>query len=196
MAEIILRLAKEEDAQAVLEIYTEYIYDKTVGLEITPPSCEEMGQQICLCQGKYPFLVAEMSGEVLGYAYAIKHREGVAFGHNVLVSMYAAKKHSGKGIGRALYEALEGILKAMGIINVYSVTTFHPKGEYFHLGRDFMEAGRLRKAAFAQGKWRDLITYEKSLALHEENPKPIRTIGEFSKEELSEIYHKAKKQIF
>lgn len=193
MAEITLRLAEEKDAKAVLEIYAEYINDKTAGLEMTPPTCEEVGTRICLCQGMYPFLVAELSGEIVGYAYAIKHMEEAAFGYNAKVSMYAAKQHAGKGIGRALYEALEGILKAMGVINLYSLTTFHPKGEYFHQGRGFMEAGRLRKAAFVHGKWRDLIYYEKSLALHEQSPQAVKQVSKLTQEELQGIYTKAKK---
>ena len=195
MPEITLRLAKEADAEAVLNIYTEYIQDKTAGLEITPPSCEEMGTRICTCQEMYPFFVAQIAEEVVGYAYATRHMQEDGFGHNALVSMYIAKAHAGHGIGRALYEALEGALKRMGVINLYSRVIFHPKGEYFHQGRGFMEAGRLRKAAFADGKWRDMVYYEKSVALHEENPKPIRNIGALSDAELEGIFKQAIKRI-
>ena len=154
-----------------------------------------MGQKICICQTFYPFLVAEADGVVVGYGYAGAHEGEVSFGWNAVVSVYVERAFGGHGIGRALHEALEGMLKAMGVVNLYSVATFHAQGEYFQNGRGYLEAGRLLNAAFREGKWRDLIYYEKQIALHDENPTPVRPVDELREEEIEQIFQKAIKRI-
>jgi len=195
MADIIIRPAKETDGEAIAGIYREYVINTAATLEIEPPTGHEMACRICNCAEFYPFLVCEVGDEVIAYAYACRQFEGAAFDWNASVSTYVSKPMSGKGIGRALLDALEEILRAMGIVNLYSLITYHAKSEYFHLARGFEEAGRMREAAFKQGRWRDLVQYEKILALHERSPQAPRPAREVEEAKIGKICQQAKRQI-
>ena len=195
MDSLTLRLAKGEDAPAIWEIYKSYGENTLETLDGTPPTCEEIEAQICTCQGLYPFLVGELDGKIVGYAYGKSHAPKQSFSWSALVNMYVHPENSGRGIGRALYDALEGVLREMGVVNLHSLVTFQPRGEYFQQARGYMEAGRLYKASFQKGKWRDLLYYEKHIALHEDAPQPVRPVGEIAPEKLEEIFNEAKKRV-
>ena len=182
MGNLKLRLAGAEDAGAVSEIYRDYVAHTAVTFAGRAPSEEELRERIASDGAVYPVLVCEMEGRVLGFAYAARHMESAAFDFNAAVAMFVDKDAGGKGVGRALYDALERMLRAMGVINLYSqVAAPNPKAQHLHTAMGYMEAGRLHKAGFSQGRWRDVIFYEKSLALHDAAPKavcPVRALEE------------------
>jgi len=195
MARIQIRLARETDSEAIAAIYGEHATDTAIATEIKPPTGHEMACRICTCGEFYPFLVCELDGEVAAYAYACRHLEGTVFDWGATASAYVSKKAAGHGIGRALLDALEEILRAMGVINLYSVVIFSTRNQYFHQARGFSEVGRLREAAYKGGQWRDLAYYEKSLALHEEDPQAVRSVHEIEGEKLEKIFGQASRGI-
>ena len=71
---MIIRFARAEDAQALLDIYAQYIHTP-ITFEYELPSAAEFARRISstLADG-YPYLVCQDGDEVLGYAYA--HRLG------------------------------------------------------------------------------------------------------------------------
>jgi len=195
MASIQIRLAKETDADAIAAIYGEHVMDTAITTEVEPPTGHEMACRICTCKEFYPFLVCELDGEVVAYAYACRHLEGAVFDWGATASAYVSKGAGGHGIGPALLDALEEILRAMGVVNLYSVVIFNARSQYFHQARGFSEVGRLREAAYKGGKWRDLAYYEKSLALHEENPQAVRAVQEIEAAKLEKIFQQASRGI-
>jgi len=195
MANIQIRLAKEVDSEAIAAVYGEHVTDTAIATEAKPPTGHEMACRICACAEFYPFLVCELDGKVVAYAYACRHLEGAVFDWGATASAYVSKRASGHGIGAALLDALEEILRAMGVINLYSVVIFSTRYQYFHQARGFSEVGRLREAAYKGGKWRDLAYYEKSLALHEGNPQAVRPIQEIEVEKLEKIFRQASRGI-
>lgn len=67
----VLRVARPEDAAALLEIYAPYVTDTAITFEYDIPSTEEFAGRIAQTLARYPYLVAEDSqGQALGYAYA------------------------------------------------------------------------------------------------------------------------------
>ena len=187
MANLKLRLAEQTDAKAVADIYRTYVEKTTLTFETRALSEAAMAEKIKNFGAVYPFLVCEQGDAVVGFAYAMRHMEQPAFDYNAVIVMYVDPSVCGRGIGRALYDALEGLLRAMGVINLYSkVVTPNPKGQHLHMAMGYMEAGRLRETGFKAGRWRDLISYEKSLALHDQNPKPIRPVRELGDAKIQE----------
>ena len=70
MKEIIIRTVTAADAAALVAIYAPYVEHTEITFEYTVPSIEEFTRRIeCICQ-RYPYLVAELDGEIVGYAYA------------------------------------------------------------------------------------------------------------------------------
>ena len=66
---MVIRIAEEADAEKLLEIYAPYVEKTAITFEYTVPSLEEFRERIRETLKKYPYLIAEKDGEVLGYAY-------------------------------------------------------------------------------------------------------------------------------
>src|ERR1700722_19693212 len=83
-----IRLATERDAEAVLAIYAPFCSDTPVSFETTAPTVEEMRGRIAKTLEILPWLVADRNGQVVGYAYASRHRERPAYVWSVDASVY------------------------------------------------------------------------------------------------------------
>ena len=86
--EITIRIAKEEDAEELLAIYAPYIEHTVITYEYDVPTVEEFRGRIRHVLERYPYLVAEVNGEICGYAYASAFHERPAGGWNVETSIY------------------------------------------------------------------------------------------------------------
>ena len=73
--EVSLRIAKVEDAARLVEIYSSYVLETAVTFETDVPSVAEFERRIKEVLEMYPYLVAEIDGEIAGYAYAHRYRE-------------------------------------------------------------------------------------------------------------------------
>ena len=109
--EMMIRIAKEEDAEALLAIYAPYIEHTVITYEYDVPTVEEFRGRIRRVLERYPYLVAELNGKICGYAYASAFHDRPACGWNVETSIYVDQNKKGIGIGTALYDKLEKILR-------------------------------------------------------------------------------------
>ena len=138
---------------------------------------------------KYPYLVAEISGEPVGYAYAGSFKERAAYDWAVETTVYVREDMKKHGIGRALYTALEEALAAQGILNLNACIAFtENEDEYltrdsvkFHEKMGFETAGRFHKCGCKLGHWYDIVWMEKHIGTHEENPAEVRSFAEVMK---------------
>lgn len=183
MDNINIRFARPEDAPALVEIYSYYVLNTAVTYEYEVPSVEEFSARISRVLEKYPYLLAERSGEVLGYAYAGTFIARAAADWSVEVSVYIKHSARGLGLGRRLYEALEEILRLQGIINVAAAIAA-PTGdadEYltydslkFHSRMGYELVGTFKENGHKFGRWYNLCWMEKYLGEHKENhPHPL-----------------------
>ncbi len=65
--DIHIRVTTKQDAKALLDIYAPYIEKTAITFEYDVPSVQEFANRIQHTQLKYPYLVAEVDGEILGY---------------------------------------------------------------------------------------------------------------------------------
>ena len=88
---MIIRFARAEDAQALLDIYAQYIHTP-ITFEYELPSAAEFARRISstLADG-YPYLVCQDGDEVLGYAYAHRLGERAAYQWNAELSIYLSR---------------------------------------------------------------------------------------------------------
>ncbi len=110
----IVRPAVPADLKAVSEIFTHYVTHTVITFEGTPPTATEWRQRFDDLTGRgLPFLVAELNGEVAGYAYAGPWRPKPAYRYTVEDSIYLAPDLTGRGVGSALLGAvLTGCVQA------------------------------------------------------------------------------------
>ena len=65
-----IRPAKLSDAPAIQAIYAPYVEKTAITFEYEVPSVQEFEARISKTLEKFPYLVVEEDGRVLGYAYA------------------------------------------------------------------------------------------------------------------------------
>lgn len=169
MNDILIRSATAADAEAIWRIYRHYVEHTAISFEITLPTCEEIRKRIQKVLIHFPYLVAEMEGQVLGYAYAGPFIPREAYDHCAEVSIYISKENRRTGLGRRLYEELLSRLKEQGIRNVYAcIGVPEQEDEYlnhnsagFHRHLGFAEVGRFRNSGYKFGRYYHMIWMER-----------------------------------
>ena len=186
MENISIRMATPGDASALLAIYAPYILKTGITFEYTVPTEEQFAQRIRHVLEKYPYLVAEREGEIVGYSYAKEFGERAAFSRSVETVLYLKENARGGGIGRMLYAELESILKKQNVTNMYAAVAYReiedetlthasPK---FHLAMGYEKKAHFTACGYKFDRWYDIVWYEKMIAEHGENPLPLVPVGE------------------
>ena len=159
-----IRIAAEADIPAILEIYAPYVQNTTVSFEYDVPSKEAFLQRFRKITAQFPWLVWEENGELLGYAYASAPFERAAFSWCAEPSIYLRPEAKGRGIGRALYAALEKILCMQGYQVLYAlVTEENTSSLAFHEKLGYKICVKFPECGFKLGRWVGLIWMEKRL---------------------------------
>ncbi|SMC76967.1 GNAT family N-acetyltransferase [Moheibacter sediminis] len=186
--EIIIRPIKISDAEKVLEIYRPYIENTNITFEYTVPNLEEWRERIETVSKQFPWLVAELEGDILGYAYAAKHRDRIAYQWCCEASVYLSDNAQGKGFAKILYEKLFEILKIQGYINVYAILTSpNTKSEKFHENFRFNDVGRFYKAGFKFNEWHHTRWMQLHLNEHEIPPSELIPFSEIEQSDEVQI---------
>jgi phosphinothricin acetyltransferase len=181
-----LRPAVAADAEALIAIYAPYVQKTAITYEYDVPSPAEFRRRIETYSQKHPYLVAEADGVPVGYAYASPLGSRPAFDWSVETAIYVREDCKGLGVGRALYEALESLLKEQGIRTMTAaIATVSHDDPYltnasiqFHLRMGFTPVGTFHNAGCKFGRWYDLTWMEKPIGTYEENPPHPKSIAE------------------
>lgn len=192
-----IRLANEDDSASLLEVYGPFIANTSITFEYEIPSIDVFKERIKNISMTYPWLVCEVNGKVVGYAYASKHRDRAAYQWSVDFAIYVDPKHHRNYIAKALYTALIKILKAQGYYNAYAgITLPNEKSQGFHESFGFALIGLYHNVGYKFGKWHDVGWFELKLAEHSQEPAMPRPITEIcDTKEFSEILDEAVKLI-
>ena len=111
---MIIRACETKDVAAICEIYNYYIANTVITFEENPLDIADMSARIEAYTKLYPWLVCEVNGIVVGYAYATKWKERTAYKNSVEVTVYLDHTQNGKGYGKTLYSKLLELLKVKG----------------------------------------------------------------------------------
>ncbi len=170
-----IRPAQLSDAPALLAVYRPYVEETYISFEYEVPSLEEFTRRIQTINERYPYLLAEQDGAVLGYAYAAPFKARAAYDWAVETTIYLRQDQRGRGIGRALYTELERQLRERGIQNMEACIAYpHPESIAFHTALGFRMVGRFEKCGYKLGDWRDMVWMEKHIGSHPLPPVPVR----------------------
>ena len=177
---ITIRTATLSDAQALLNIYAPYVEHTAITFEYDVPSVEEFAFRIKNTLQKYPYLVAEKNGRLLGYAYASPFHERPAYDWAVETSIYVDQNIKHQGIGRRLHDALEDALRSQGILNMNACIAYPPEeDEYldrnsveFHTHMGYRLVGEFYKCGYKFHRWYNMVWMEKLIGNHLSDQKP------------------------
>jgi phosphinothricin acetyltransferase len=185
-----MRLATIADSENILRIYAPYISDTAITFETEVPNIKDFSARVEKIIDNYPFLAYEIKDEIVGYAYSSQHRERAAYLYDVDVSIYILPEHHGTGIAYKLYKCLFSILSELGYINAYAALTEpNIKSMKFHQKFNFTKIGTHHKTGYKFGKWHDVTWLEKTINIHNTEPKKILSIKEISSECLKNIFN-------
>ncbi len=184
MKEYRIRLAREEDAPGILEIYAPIVRDTAISWEYDPPDESAMRGRIRDKAGHgYPWLVAEDGAGIAGYAYAGRWRDRQAYDWSCESSVYVHPGHRQRGLGRTLYAALFRVLSAQGFrYAVAGIALPNPESIALHESVGMSLAGTHRGVGFKSGEWRDIAFYEIRLG-PEGLPSPVIPVLELASRE-------------
>jgi phosphinothricin acetyltransferase len=177
----VIRPARLDDADGILDVYRPYIQKTAVTFEYEVPAPEAFRARMEDLMAALPYLVYEEEGEVRGYAYAAKFRARAAYQWDVEPSIYLRESIHSRGTGTALFAALLALLETLGYYNAYAcITAPNPKSVSLCAKFGFTTAGVMHKSGFKFGEWHDIIWMEKRLAPLPPDPGPPKNIREIA----------------
>jgi phosphinothricin acetyltransferase len=167
-----IRPAEPGDATALAAIYAFHVAHGTATFDTDAPPPEVFAERVlALRAAGAPFLVAERDGAILGYAYAARFRDRPAYRFTCENSIYVADGERGRGVGRALLEALLAAAREAGFRQMIAVVGGgEPASVALHAACGFIEAGRMRSVGRKFGRWLDTVYMQRALGAGDSGP--------------------------
>ena len=160
-----IRPVTSSDAEALCEIYNYYVLNTHVNFEEDTVPIAEMEQRIINITNKYPWLIYEEEGKVIGYTYASEWKSRCSYRFSVESTVYLAHGTVGKGIGSKLYEAL---LEAISQTNVHAViggiAQPNEPSIALHEKFGFEKVAHFKEVGYKFDRWIDVAYWEKILS--------------------------------
>jgi phosphinothricin acetyltransferase len=159
-----IRPAIHADGQALADIYNPYVLGTTITFEELAVAPEEMATRIRTVTQTFPWLVVEVQGTVVGYAYATPWKARSAYRRTVESAIYVDPSHAGQGLGTQLYEALLAELKQQSIHAVLGgIALPNEASVALHERLGFEKVGQLKEVGWKLNRWVDVGYWEKCL---------------------------------
>src|SRR5437870_3585660 len=161
---ITTRLATAADAPSIAAIYNEGIADRIATFETLPRTADQMAALLHEKGDRYPTVVAERDGRIVGWAGAGPYRDRAAYAGVVEHSVYVARAARSTGAGRA---ALEALCRAYAERNFWKIVSrIFPENRAslaVHERCGFRVVGVYRRHGKLEGEWRDCVIVERLL---------------------------------
>ncbi len=166
-----IRTAQADDAKALLEIYRPYVLKTAITFEYEVPSVSEFEERIKKISSRYPYLVAEESGKIIGYAYASSFKERAAYDWTAETSIYMDETKKSLGTGTALYKSLEERMKLQNVTNLCACIAYpNPQSISFHEKFGYKTVAHFHQCGYKFNTWYDMIWMEKFIGEHTSHP--------------------------
>ena len=186
---ITIRLATLADAERILEIYNPFIETSCVTFEYNKLTLDEFKERMLSIQNKFPWIVYELDGTIIGYAYTSSSHSRAAYSWNCDASIYIDQAYQGKGIGSTLYNALFHLMREMGYYNVYAiVTSQNPVSLGFHNRFGFEVEGHHDNTGYKFGKWLGVTRLVKRIGDFSKSPDSVKTIQQIDFKTILDTY--------
>ena len=153
-----IRLAHESDLAAINAIYNHYVLHSTCTYQVTPETDEA---RLVWFRGHgevHPVTVAEIDGEVVGWASLNRYHPREAYARTVENSVYIRHDWQRRGIGRALLADHIERARELGHHTILAgISAEQSASIALHEAFGFQKAAHLRELGWKQGHWLDVI---------------------------------------
>ncbi len=157
-----LRPARAQDAAVIAGIWNPIIRDTAVTFTSAQKSEADLAKSIAAAGAVWR--VAEIGGEVAGFATYGAFRGGPGYAHAREHTILLDKAARGRGIGRALMREIESQARAEDVhVLVAGISGENPGAVAFHAALGFREIGRMPEVGRKFGRWMDLVLMQKIL---------------------------------
>ena len=166
MTTVAIRPAGPADVATITRIYAHAVANGAASFELDPPDEAEMGVRMrALLDGRFPYLVAESAGEVLGYAYASHYRTRPAYRFTVEDSIYVSPRAQRRGIGKALLDRLIAESESRGFRQMLAVIgdSANAPSIELHRAAGFRMVGSFENVGYKFGRWLDSVMMQRAL---------------------------------
>lgn len=184
-SEVKIRVADVNDVSALLDVYRYYVEQTAITYDYELPTVEEFTDKIVHKLETYPYLVAELNGKIVGYAYASRFRSRPAYNWDAEMTIYVDVNSRGHRVGQKLYTLLEQILKEQGVVKEIALVTT-PENEvgtqynsmHFREKMGYRLVGKIEPCGFKFNRWFNTVIIDKIINEPTENMKSIKTFNE------------------
>ena len=156
-----IRLAIDDDAAAIAEIYNQGIAERGATFETDLRSAGDITPKIADA-ARFPLLVADEHGTVLGWASLSAYRARPCYAGIAEFSIYLDRTARGRGLGRQLLTALVDAARDRGYWKLVSrIFPFNAASRALCRSCGFREVGVYEKHGRLDGKWLDVVIVER-----------------------------------
>ena len=151
-----------DDAPAIAGIYNQGIEDRIATYETERRSAEEQQAWLQAVADRYPTVVAQIDGEIVGWAGAGPYRARECYRGIGEFSMYVRRDWRGRGVGDLLIAALISEAERLGLWKLLSrIFPFNVASRALCRKYGFREVGVYQKHARLDGRWLDVVIVER-----------------------------------
>ncbi len=164
--EINVRAATEADVPAILDIYNHFILNSTATFDIEPQTLDEKLEWLRLSTTlPYCAVVADVGGDVLGFASLGPFHSKAAYRHTVENSVYVRPERQGNGIGKALLTRTVEVARTNGLRAIIArIAGDNPASVALHERCGFGHVGIEREVGYKFERWIDVVVMQLTLA--------------------------------
>lgn len=163
---LLIRPSLPSDLGAIQAIYADAVIHGTASFELVVPDADETARrrQSVLDAG-WPWLVAQVRGDVVGYAYASAFRPRPAYRYSVESSIYLHPQARRLGIGRCLMAELMAKCAALGARQMLAVIgdSANHASITLHRALGFEQNALLHDVGWKFDRWLDVVIMQRRL---------------------------------
>ena len=159
---MLIRAAAESDIDSIANIYNEILKTSTAIYRETPVTPQERLEWMRTLQAKeYPLIIAEVQGDILGFASYNDFRPWPGYCYTVEGTIHLRESARRCGIGSRLLAVLIKHARAAGKhMMIAGVDSENTASRRFLEKAGAEQAGHLKEVGFKFGKYLDLVFYQ------------------------------------
>ena len=158
---VLLRPATPADAAPTAAIYNREVATSTVTFDLVPRTLEEQAAWLDARSGALEVVIAEIDGQVAGFAGLSPYRDRPAYRTTVEDSIYVHEDFRGAGVGRALLEEVVRVAGERGFHSVIGrIVGGHTASISLHASVGFEHVGVEREVGRKFGRWLDVVVMQ------------------------------------
>jgi L-amino acid N-acyltransferase YncA len=163
--DITVRAAVAEDGAALARIYNHYITTTVVTFEEALLNAADMSARVAETgSAQLPWLVAQSSAGVCGFAYASRWKGRCAYRFSAESTVYLEPAAMGRGLGTALYSTLLARLQELGCHAVIGGIALPNEASIaLHERLGMRKVAHFNEVGFKFGRWVDVGYWQKVL---------------------------------